>query len=138
MEQTWPHNGLPPPAKPIAYTTAEIAAIEFILIVKLQIATLEAAYIAAIQLPVAYMGSTFQADLDSQNVLTKCLVAGAVPAGFYWLDATNVQVPMTFVQLQGLAGVMLAQGQAAFAKLQGLKTAARDATTAATVQAVIW
>ena len=102
-----------------------------------QIATLEAAYNAAIQLPVAYMATTFQADSASQDILTKCLVAGSVPAGFYWLDATNVQVPMTFAQLQGLAGVMLIQRQAAFTKLQTKKTAVRGATTVAAVQAVL-
>ncbi len=102
------------------------------------IGTLYAAYNAAIQLPVAYMATTFQADNASQDVLTKCLVADSVPTGFYWLDANNAQVPMTFAQLQGLAGVMLAQGQAAFAKLQAKKTAVRDATTVAAVQAVVW
>ncbi len=103
-----------------------------------QITTLEAAYTATIQLPVAYMATTFQADSSSQDVLAKCLVAGSVPAGFYWLDATNAQVQMTFAQLQGLAGAMLVQGQTAFVKLQTKKTAVRDAATVAAVQAVVW
>jgi hypothetical protein len=47
-------------------------------------------------------------------------------------------VPMTFVQLQGLAGAMLAQGWAAFQNLQTRKIAVRDATTVAQVQAIIW
>jgi hypothetical protein len=103
-----------------------------------QIVKLRTAYIAAIQLPVVYMGSTFQADSDSQDILTKCLVAGSVPIGFYWLDVNNVQVPMTFAQLQGLATTMLAQGQIAFTKLQDKKTAVRAALTVADVQAVVW
>lgn len=103
-----------------------------------QISTLEADYNTAIQLPVTYMATTFQADLLSQNVLTKSLVAGSVPADFYWLATNNTQVNMTFAQLQGLAGVMLVQGQVAFAKLQAKKKAVRDATTVSAVQLVSW
>lgn len=103
-----------------------------------QNAVLASAYAAAIQIPVAYMATTFQADAGSQDVLTKCLVAGSVPTGFYWLDANNVQVPMTFTQLQGLAGAMLTQGQTAFARLQTRKSTVLAATTVAAVQAVVW
>lgn len=103
-----------------------------------QIATLTAAYNAAIQQPVSYMSTTFQADSGSQQTLTRCLVAGSVPAGFYWLDANNVQVPMTFAQLQGLASAMLVQGQAAFTRLQARKASVNGAATIASVQAVAW
>ncbi|HQS59615.1 MAG TPA: DUF4376 domain-containing protein [Gallionellaceae bacterium] len=103
-----------------------------------RITELYGAYSAAIQLPVSYMGTTFQADESSQNVLTKVLVAGAVPAGFFWVDANNAQVPMTFAQLQGLAGAMLTQGQTAFAHLQAQKTAVKAAATETEVQAIVW
>lgn len=103
-----------------------------------QIATLAAAYNAAIQQPVSYMSTTFQADSASQQTLTRCLVAGSVPAGFYWLDANNAQVPMTFAQLQGLASAMLVQGQAAFTRLQTRKASVNGATTVSAVQAVVW
>jgi hypothetical protein len=104
-----------------------------------QIAAIESAYQAAIQQPVAYMNTTFQADSSSQDVLTKCLVAGSVPAGFYWLDANNAQVIMTFVQLQGLASVMLVQGQAAFVHLQAKKSDVKAVTTTVVdVQAIVW
>lgn len=103
-----------------------------------QIAILTASYNAEIQLPVSYMATTFQADSGSQDTLTKCLVPGAVSADFGWWDVNNVKVPMTFTQLQGLAGAMLVQGQAAFVKLQTLKAQVRSATTIAAVQAVVW
>ncbi|QMV32425.1 hypothetical protein 8G_00031 [Ralstonia phage Hyacinthe] len=103
-----------------------------------QIAIIEIAYQAAIQQPVNYMGTTFQADNDSQAVLAKSLAAGSVPTGFFWLDKNNAQVSMTFAQLQGLAGAMLAQGQAAFAKKTGLKQQIRGATTVAAVRAINW
>jgi hypothetical protein len=104
-----------------------------------QIAAIESAYQAAIQQPVAYMNTTFQADKDSQDVLTKCLVAGSVPSGFYWLDENNAQVVMTFAQLQGLASAILVQGQAAFAHLQAKKSAVKAVTTTvADVQAIVW
>lgn len=103
-----------------------------------KLSQLTQAYATAIQQPVAYMDTTFQADTDSQQVLTASLAGRAVPADFAWLDINNVKVPMTFVQLQGLAGTMLAQGNAAFWKLQGLKDAVRAATTVAEVEAVVW
>jgi hypothetical protein len=94
-------------------------------------------YQAAIQQNVAYSGTTFQADTASQQALTAALATGAVPAGFGWLDANNVWVPMTYAQLQGLAGVMLAQGFTAFQRLQTCKTATRAALTVEEVDAVI-
>lgn len=103
-----------------------------------QIASIEVAYQSAIQLPVSYMGATFQADDDSQAVLTKSLVAGSVPDGFFWLDANNAPVTMSYPQLQGLAAAMLAQGQAAFAKKTALKQQIRDAPSVASVQAIVW
>lgn len=103
-----------------------------------QIATIEAAYQNAIQQPVSYMGATFQADQGSQDVLAKSLSAGSVPSGMFWLDADNAQVQMSFTQLQGLAGAMLAQGQAAFAKKTALKQQIRSATTVSAVQAITW
>lgn len=99
---------------------------------------LTAAYNTAIQQPVSYMSTTFQADSASQQTLTRCLVAGSVPTGFYWLDANNAQVPMTFAQLQGLASAMLVQGQTAFARLQTRKASVNGASTVAAVQAVVW
>lgn len=103
-----------------------------------QLALVQASYEAAIQVPVSYMSTTFQADEYSQLLVTKCLSAGSVPTGFYWLDANNVQVPMTFTDLQGLAGTMLIQGQTAFSKLQTFKTQIRAATTIPDVQLVVW
>jgi len=103
-----------------------------------QLALLAAAYAAAIQQPVTYLDTSFQADEASQIVLTKVLVVGAVMDGFFWLDANNAPVPMTFAQLQGLAAAMLVQGQAAFAKLQQLKAIVRNATSIADVLAVVW
>lgn len=103
-----------------------------------QLSLLSAAYSAAIQQPIAYLDTSFQADEASQIVLTKVLVVGAVPDGFFWLDANNTPVTMTFAQLQGLAAAMLVQGQAAFAKLQQLKSAVREATTVDAVAAVVW
>lgn len=103
-----------------------------------QIALVEESYQNAIQQSVAYMNTTFQADQKSQDLLAKSLVAGSVPSGFFWLDANNNQVAMTFDQLQGLASAMLAQGQAAFVKKTGLKQKIRAATTVGAVQSIAW
>lgn len=103
-----------------------------------QISTLKAAYTTAIQLPVAYMATTFQADDYSRKVLTECLAGDTVPDDFYWLDANNVKVPMTYVQAKGLANAMLVQNQPLFNNLFTKKTAVRDALTVADVLLVQW
>jgi hypothetical protein len=107
-----------------------------------QLALIGAAYESAYQLPVAYIGTTFQADAGSQDVLSKTLAAltpnGATPTGFYWADTNNVQVPMSLSQLQGLASAMMTQGWAAFQHKQSQKAAIRAATTVAAVQSITW
>lgn len=135
--KTW--NSAKLGAKPTAATISNATAAAALAAAKsAQIATLGAAYNTAIQQPVSYMSTTFQADSTSQQTLTRCLVSGSVPTGFYWLDANNVQVPMTFAQLQGLASAMLVQGQAAFTRLQTRKASVNGATTVSAVQAVVW
>ena len=107
-----------------------------------QSALIDKAYAATIQQPVAYMGTTFQADTNSQTVLTQTVagysVAGGVPTGFWWLDANNNKVPMTLTQLQGLAAVILAQGWTAFQHRIAQKKAIAAAASVAAVQAITW
>lgn len=68
-----------------------------------QMAIVETAYRAAAQQPVSYVQTMFQADVASQAGVAKALVAGPpLPPDFFWLDAANRRVPMTFVQLQDL------------------------------------
>jgi hypothetical protein len=85
---------------------------------------------------------TFQADPASQNVLVQSMqgynLAGAVPAGFYWISADNTQVTFTLADLKGLYAAMLAQGWAAFQKKQTLKSQVKAAASVAAVQAVMW
>ncbi len=130
-EYTWDGAQVQPPAAP---TLAEAQAAQSALVDK--------AYAAAIQQPVAYLGTTFQADTGSQTVLTQTVAgytaAGAVPAGFWWLDANNNAVAMTLAQLQGLAAAMLAQGWTAFQHRVAQKKAIAAATSVATVQAITW
>lgn len=116
----------PPPAIALATAQAE------------RCNALATEYSAEIQKNVQYMDTAFQADDASQTVLIKVLVAGSVPEGFFWLDANNVQVPMSYAQLQGLASAILVRGQAAFTKLQQLKDQVRAAATVADAQAVVW
>lgn len=112
-----------------------------------QIAMLYAAYRASVQAPVVYqtvagVSQTFQADDQSQNMLllatTGYSMAGATPSGFYWVAADNTQVPFGLDDLKGLYGVMLAQGNNAFQKLQTLKAAVRAAMTVEQVSSVTW
>ena len=106
-----------------------------------QIKILQTASAAATASDVAYMDTTFQADAASRSTLSSTILAlagSAVPAGFYWLDSANTQVPMTAEQLQGLASAMFAQGWGAFLRLQARKADVLAATSIEAVQAVIW
>ena len=101
---------------------------------------IETAYQTAITVPIAYMGTTFQADDASQDILVKVLlgmqVVGATPSGFAWMDANNVLVPMALADLQGLYGAVLTRGQVEFTKKVVAKNAINVATTVAEVEAV--
>jgi hypothetical protein len=124
-------NGLfVPKPKPIEQAKAE------------KLTELESAYDSAIQQPISYMGHTFQADADSQDILTKTLTAlnavGNVPTGFAWWDADNIAVSMTLAELNGLAMAMLNQGWAAFQNKQAKKALVRSAQTVDDVNSVVW
>ena len=105
-----------------------------------KIAQIEAAYSTAMQQDVSYMGTTFQTDTASQDILTKTLVTlnatGSVPAAFWWRDANNNNVAMSLAELNGLAGAMLNQGWAAFQTRVARKDAVTAATSTAEVDAV--
>jgi len=97
---------------------------------------------AAYNTPIAYMGTTFWTDSDSQfKVLGSAWgygKVGAVPDGFAWWDATGNPVPMTLDQLEGLAQATLVEVEAAFVKRKTLLADIAAATTVAEVQAVAW
>lgn len=99
---------------------------------------LKIAYKEANQADIAYMNTTFQADKDSQDLIVSVLSAGSVPTGFFWLDSLNNQVPMTYAELQGLSGAILARNQTNFIKYQGLKAKVNSAKTLKTVNSIKW
>jgi hypothetical protein len=107
---------------------------------------IEAAFIADAALPIAYMGTTFQADKDSRDLMAQAIiglqavvaVGGTVPANFTWWDSNNVAVPMTLLQLQGLFATGLATFNSKFANKQVKKAAVREASTVANVQSTIY
>jgi hypothetical protein len=107
-----------------------------------QITTFSTSYQAALQVPIAYMGTTFEADASSQIVVAHSMmvyaVEGATPAGFYFVDVNNNQVPMTLAQLQGLGSAIADSYWTVFQKWTALKAQVLAATTLAEVQAVTW
>jgi len=105
-----------------------------------QLALMDSSYAASVFSPISCMGTTFQADQASQDLIASVLTAagGALPAGFAWYDVNNAPVTMTFAQLQGLAASILGRGQPLFIHKQTQKTAIRAATAVAQVQAVTW
>jgi hypothetical protein len=115
---------------------AEVTKLTFNKVVANKIKELESDYISKNQVPIEYMGTTFQADYKSQDIISRVLTAGSVPADFYWLDITNAKIPMTYAQLQGLAMALLERNQVNFDNLQTQKSAINKATTVEQVQAI--
>jgi len=105
-----------------------------------KLAEIESAYNAAIVAAVPYLGTTFEADEYSQNLITRVLVAsgGSLPADFFWVDSTNQQVVMTYAELQGLANAILLRGQQAFVHRQQLKATVDSAASIPEVNSVVW
>jgi len=99
---------------------------------------IKTAYENANQLDIAYLNTTFQADKNSQDTIVSVLSAGSVPTGFFWLDTANNQVPMTYVELQGLSGAILTRNQVNFVKYQSLKAQVNTATTQAELDVIMW
>lgn len=105
-----------------------------------QIRAIEEAYEAALDAPIAYMGTQFQADAESRSMISSVLVAlgGTSPAGFGWHDINNVRIAMTFAQLQGLATTILLRGDPLFQTKQARKASIRAAVSKAEIEAVVW
>lgn len=112
-----------------------------------QQAVIKAAYNAFVQQPVSFETSggvtdMFDADAASQNTLMQATqgygLAGDVPAGFYWVSASNAKVPFTLGDLRGLYQAMLSQGWAAFQKKEALKSQIDEAAAVEDVQSIIW
>ena len=110
----------------------------FIMSKPTKLSELRTAYSDANELDINYIGTTFQADKSSQDLIVSVLSAGSVPTGFFWVDATNNQVPMTYVELQGLSGSILTRNQTNFVKWQTLKAQIKVCTTQADIDAIVW
>lgn len=100
---------------------------------------IDTAYEAAIQQSVAYMGTVFQADKASQEIVVTTLTVltplGSTPEGFFWKDAANNEVLMSLQQLQGLSQAIFAQGWAAFQHRAAKKA---EIAVSATPDTVSW
>lgn len=108
-----------------------------------QSAIIEAAYQNATSVqPMPYMGTTFFTDAESKFMQLGAAWgythAGAVPDGFTWWDSKGNAVPMTLVQLQGLATATLAMVNDNFGKRKNLLAQIAAATTVDLVTAVVW
>jgi hypothetical protein len=104
--------------------------------------TLSNSYQAALQIPIAYMGTTFAADTESQTVVAHAMLVyaaeGSTPNGFFFVDSNDNRVPMSLSQLQGLGSAIATNYWAVFQKWTALKAQVLAATTVAAVQTVVW
>jgi len=93
-----------------------------------EIDALELAYDTATHEPISYLNTTFQADKDSQQLITDVLVAAGfnMPLGFMWRDSNNVATLVEGNLLHGLAQAILMRAQPLF----WAKSAKKDAINA--------
>lgn len=94
-------------------------------------------YDMANDLDVSYMGNTFAGKPKDRTIISEILSIGSVPTGFYFRSATNVDVPMTYAQLQGLAKVILTKNQSNFVKRSTLKKKILAAVDLATLNTIV-
>lgn len=107
-----------------------------------QIETLAVSYQAALQAPVGYMGTTFDADAQSQIIVAHAMVVygveGVTPEGFYFADSNGSKVPMTLAQLQGLGSAIAENYLPVFQHWIDLKAQVIAAHNLADIKAVVW
>lgn len=118
-----------PSQKPLAVVKVERAAF------------IDSEYERVNQLPISYLGNTFQADNTSTALMTSTLAvltAAGGAAGVEWWNLANVKVPLTYAQFAGLGIAIFQRGQPYFANKRAKKDLINAATTIAEVEAVIW
>lgn len=103
-----------------------------------KIIELTSVYEAATYANIEHASKTWKADRDSQQLLAAVLSVGSVPESMYWRDVTESQNPMSFSDLQALAGAILVRGLLVDSNLAAKKAAVEAATTLAEVDAITW
>jgi len=99
---------------------------------------IKTSYNLANEVDIAYMGTIFQADKDSQDLIARNLSIGSVPNGFYWKDKNNNKVAMTYVELQGLGSVIQTRSMGNYGKLSTLKAQTKVAKKQADLDVIVW
>lgn len=97
---------------------------------------IDSMYQKAIQEPIVFNEHPFQADHDSQDILSKVIVSAYDGFEVDWLDAQNNPVHMTLDDLRRLAQAILARGQNLFAEKVLLKRKIDGATAIEEVEAI--
>lgn len=95
-------------------------------------------YDKANQLNIDYMATTFDTAKSTQDIIANNLAIGSVPDGFYFRDINNVDVAMTYVDLQGFGVAIQTRGLINFSKLQDLKAQVELVTTQADLDLIVW
>lgn len=99
---------------------------------------LRAAYENAITSPIEHNVITWTAGKEDQSLLATVLAVGSVPPGMYWRDLTGTAHPMTFADLQALAGTILARALIADSSLQSKLQVVASVNTLAEVNQITW
>lgn len=92
--------------------------------------------------PIEYAGATFDADETAmRNVSgwqTQIAAGSALPPGFVWRDATNVDHPADAAFVNGLGAAITLRGTLLYAQAWALKAAIDAAETPEAIEAITW
>lgn len=107
-----------------------------------RLGVLATSYEAAKASGVSYMSTVFMTDDNSQQTFAHALLAfqaaGAVPDGFFAVDASYNKVPMNLSQLQGLIEAIAAQVWTIFQRWITVREELAVAATVDAVNAISW
>lgn len=99
---------------------------------------LRASYELAITQPIEHNAITWAAGKDDQSLLATVLSVGSVPAEMYWRDVNRVPHPMTYTELQALAGAILSRALLADSDLMTKLQSVDAAETIDEINAIEW
>lgn len=87
---------------------------------------------------IKFKDKLFTAKESDRNLLAQVLSVGSVPKGFYWRAKDNTNVPMSYINVQQLGGLLLSRGQKNFDKLQTLKAKVKAAKSKSALEKIKW
>lgn len=106
--------------------------------IKRHIAKLEVVLNERSSEPITFNGNSFKTDDAQLTLYTRLLAPGTLPADFKLRSIDNVNVSMTYADLQALGSAILERNQAYFWHFQALKAQCKSVTSVEELTVIEW